>query len=101
MGDRYYIMPMLDGWSEVFEMASSRINGGKPQTYVINGPGWSGALPRGATQVKSPTGMVWILGRIYCTGTPEDYQAVTATPSVTAIRLRFNSDGSLDIDIRT
>jgi len=35
MGDRYYIMPMLDGWSEVFEVASSRINGGKPQTYVI------------------------------------------------------------------
>jgi hypothetical protein len=27
-------------------------------------------------QAKSPTGMVWILGRIYCTGTPEDYKEV-------------------------
>jgi hypothetical protein len=78
MGDRYYIMPMLDGWSEVFEVASSRTNGGKPQTYAITGPGWSGALPQGVTQVKSPTGMVWILGRIYSTGTPEDYKAVHA-----------------------
>ena len=78
MGDRYYIMPMLDGWSEVFEVAGSRTNGGKPQTYAITGPGWSGALPQGVTQVKSPTGMVWILGRIYSTGTPEDYQAVHA-----------------------
>jgi hypothetical protein len=78
MGDRYYIMPMLDGWSEVFKVASSRTNGGKPQTYAITGPGWSGALPQGATQVKSPTGMVWILGRIYSTGTPEDYEAVHA-----------------------
>ena len=78
MGDRYYIMPMLDGWSEVFAVASARTNGGKPQTYAITGPGWSGALPQGVTHVTSPTGMVWILGRIYSTGTPEDYQAVHA-----------------------
>src|SRR5208337_2638438 len=58
MGDRYYIMPMLDGWSEVFEVPSSRTNGGKPQIYAITGPGWSGKLPEGVTQVNSPTGMV-------------------------------------------
>ena len=29
-------------------------------------------------EYKSPTNMVWILGRIYCTGTPEDYAAVHA-----------------------
>ena len=34
--------------------------------------------PKGVTQVKSPTAMVWILGRIYSTGTPEDYKAVHA-----------------------
>jgi len=28
------------------------------------------------TELKSPTAMVWLLGRIYCTGTPEDYDAV-------------------------
>jgi hypothetical protein len=76
MGDRYYIMPMLDGYSEVFKVAGSRTMGGKAQTYAITGPGWSGALPQGVTQVKSPTAMVWILGRIYSTGTPEDYKAV-------------------------
>jgi hypothetical protein len=76
MGDRYYIMPMLDGWSEVFSVASSRTTGSKAQTYAITGPGWSGTLPKNVTQVKSPTGMVWILGRIYSTGTPEDYKAV-------------------------
>lgn len=78
MGNRYYIMPMLDGWSEVFAVPSARTTGGKPQTYAITGPGWSGTLPQGVTQVESPTGMVWILGRIYCTGTPEDYAAVHA-----------------------
>src|SRR5215471_15980151 len=78
MGDRYYIMPMLDGWSEVVEVAGSRTTGGKAQVYAITGPGWSGALPKGVAQVKSPTGMVWILGRIYSSGTPEDYAAVHA-----------------------
>ncbi len=29
-------------------------------------------------EYKSPTAIVWILGRIYCTGTPEDYAAVHA-----------------------
>ena len=78
MGNRYYIMPMLDGWSEVFKVAGSRTDGGKPQTYAITGPGWSGTLPKGVTHVKSSTGLVWILGRIYSTGTPEDYKAVHA-----------------------
>ena len=78
MGDRYYIVPMLDGWSEVFNVAGSRTTGGKAQTYAITGPGWSGALPQGVTQVKSPTAMVWVLGRIYSSGTPEDYEAVHA-----------------------
>jgi hypothetical protein len=33
-------------------------------------------LPQGVREYKSPTNIVWILGRIYCTGTPEDYKAV-------------------------
>jgi hypothetical protein len=78
MGDRYYIFPVLDGWSEVVMVAGTYTTGGKAQTYAITGPGWTGALPPGATEVKSPTGMVWMLGRIYCTGTPADYDAVHA-----------------------
>jgi hypothetical protein len=76
MADRYYIVPMLDGYSEVFKVASTPTTGNRPQTYAITGPGWSGTVPTGVTEVKSPTGMVWILGRIYCTGTPADYKAV-------------------------
>jgi hypothetical protein len=78
MGDRYYIVPMLDGWSNVFLVAGTYTTGGKAQTYAITGPGWSGTLPPGVTHVKSPTGIVWVLGRIYSTGKPEDYKAVHA-----------------------
>ena len=78
MGDRYYIMPMLDGFSEVFHVASSSTTGGATRAYAITDPRWSGILPEGVTRVESPTAIVWILGRIYCTGTPEDYEAVHA-----------------------
>lgn len=76
MGVRYAIFPMHDGFSEVIMVAGSGNTGTGPQAYVITGPGWTGSIPDGLTQVKSPTGIVWILGRIYCTGTQEDYTAV-------------------------
>src|SRR5262245_3609952 len=78
MKDRYFLFPMLDAWTNVFQHPGKRTTGTKAQKYAITGPGWSGTLPAGVTEYKSPTGLVWILGRIYCTGTPEDYKAVHA-----------------------
>jgi hypothetical protein len=73
---RYYLFPMLDGWTDVFQVPGKRTTGTGPQTYAITGPGWKGTLPKGVKEYKSPTAIVWVLGRIYCTGTPEDYAAV-------------------------
>lgn len=78
MKDRYFLMPMLDGWTTVFQVPGKRTTGTAAQTYAITGPGWSGTLPAGVKEYKSPTSMVWLLGRIYCTGTPEDYAEVHA-----------------------
>jgi hypothetical protein len=78
MKDRYFLFPMLNGWTDVFQVPGKRTTGTKAQTYAITGPGWKGTLPAGVTEYKSPTNMVWILGRIYCTGTPEDYKTVHA-----------------------
>jgi hypothetical protein len=73
---RYYLMPMLDGWTDVFQVPGKRTTGTGPQKYAITGPGWTGTLPAGVKQYKSPTAIVWLLGRIYCTGTPDDYATV-------------------------
>ena len=78
MKDRYFLFPMLDGWTNVFQVPGKRTTGTKAQKYAITGPGWSGTLPAGVIEYKAPTGMVWVLGRIYSTGTPEDYKAVHA-----------------------
>jgi hypothetical protein len=78
MKGRFFLLPILDGWTTVFADPGKRTTGTAAQKFAITGPGWTGTLPTGVTEYKSATGMVWLLGRIYCTGTPEDYKAVHA-----------------------
>jgi hypothetical protein len=79
MGDRYYLLPFPSGWTDMcFRSPAKEQLAVRPQVYAITGPGWSGKLPDGITEYKSHTGLVWLLGRIYCTGTPEHYNPVHA-----------------------
>ncbi len=73
---RYYLMPMLSAWTNVFEVPGTRTTGTNAQSYAIVGPTWHGKLPDHVVKIQAPTNIVWILGRTYCTGTPEDYAAV-------------------------
>ena len=75
---RYCLFPMLDGWSTVFETPGKRTTGTGPQKYAITGPDWKGKLPSGLKEYKSPTSMVWVIGRVSCTGTSDDYAAAHA-----------------------
>ena len=78
MKGRFFLLPMLDGWTTVFADPGKRTTGTGAQKFAITGPGWTGTLPAGVKEYKSATSIVWLLGRIYCTGTPEDYKAVHA-----------------------
>jgi hypothetical protein len=107
---RYYLMPMLNAWTTVFQVPGKRTTGTGPQKYAITGPGWSGTLPEGVTEYKSLTNLVWILGRIYCTGTPKDYKAVhemqdkiTLIPLSSYGKAYSPQPGSVDpaIDVKT
>jgi hypothetical protein len=61
-----------------FRFPASAPLGTRPRSTPSPGRDVSGTLPADVTEYKSPTGLVWILGRIYCTGTPDDYKAVHA-----------------------
>ncbi|MCB0412129.1 MAG: DUF1254 domain-containing protein [Bdellovibrionales bacterium] len=74
--DRYFMFPMLSGWTDVFASPGTRTTGNDAQVYAITGPDWSGQLPAEVKEIKSPTGLVWIIGRTYCSGTQEDYAKV-------------------------
>ena len=76
---RYYLMPMLSGWTNVFADPGKRTTGTDAADFAITGPGWSGTLPPGIkAEYKAPTSIVWVLGRTYSTGSPDDYAAVNA-----------------------
>jgi len=74
---RYYLMPMMDAWTNVFASPGARTTGTRAGHFAVTGPGWSGTLPKGVQQLKSPTNMVWIIGRTQTNG-PKDYAAVHA-----------------------
>lgn len=80
VGDRFYLMQMLDAWTNVFASPGTRTTGNRKGSYAITGPGWKGALPEGVKRIDSPTDMVWILGRTQTNG-KKDYEAVRAIKS--------------------
>jgi len=72
---RYYLMPMLNYWTDVFGSPGSRATGTGAGNFAITGPNWSGKLPQGTAEMKSSTRWAWIVGRIACAG-PSDYENV-------------------------
>lgn len=75
---RYYLMQVMSAWTEVLAAPGSRTSGTQAQKWVLTGPGWKGVLPPDMREIRSPTNLVWIVGRTYCEGTPEDYALVHA-----------------------
>ncbi len=75
--DRYYMLPMLDLWSDVFANPGKRTTGTAAQDFVVTPPGYAGEVPADATVIAAPTPYVWIIGRTQTNG-PGDYAAVGA-----------------------
>src|SRR5271169_4037455 len=84
-GGRYYLLPMLDMWSDVFASPGWRTTGTRPQTFLVTPPGWRPdlrdrfidefKLPKDTQRIEASTLYVWIIGRTKTDG-PPDYDAV-------------------------
>ncbi|MFF2752451.1 DUF1254 domain-containing protein [Psychrobacillus sp. NPDC058041] len=73
--NRYYLLPMLDAYSNVFASIGARTTETAEQQFIIVGPRWHGFLPLNTPIIAAPTNTVWITGRTQTNG-PQDYSAV-------------------------
>ncbi len=84
---RYYLLPMLDMWTDVFASPGWRTTGTGEGHFLITPPGWRPdlkdtfaeefKLPKDTQRIEAPTPNVWIIGRTKTDG-PADYDAVHA-----------------------
>src|ERR1700735_1479453 len=75
---RYYLLPMLDMWTDVFASPGWRTTGTQAQTFLVTAPGWRPdlrdrfidefKLPKETQRIDAPTPHVWIIGRIKTDG---------------------------------
>ena len=106
-GGRYYLLPMLDMWTDVFASPGWRTTGTKAGNFLLVPPSWNGNVPADFTRINAPTPYVWIIGRTKTDG-PADYDAVHAvqkgfkiTPLSSwgkpAVPVKANIDPSVDV----
>ncbi len=72
---RYYLLPMLDMWTDVFASPGWLTTGTQAGNFLVTPPGWTGKVPEGFARIAAPTPYVWIIGRTKTDG-PPDYDAV-------------------------
>jgi hypothetical protein len=77
---RYYVMQLLDAWTETFDLPGKRTRGTGAGWFGIVGPGWKGTLPPHVEKINAPTNTVWLLGRTQVNGIA-DYGEVHAIQS--------------------
>ncbi len=75
--ERYYLIQLLDAWTNVFDSIGKRTTGTKDGVFAIVGPNWKGTLPADVTEIHAPTNTVWLIGRTQTNGV-SDYEAVHA-----------------------
>ncbi|MDV9187062.1 DUF1254 domain-containing protein [Streptomyces sp. SR27] len=89
---RYWLMQIMDAWSNTVANPSNITPLGTPVTnpatgadvyaYALTGPEWKGELPEGVHPLAMPTNTLWLIGRTELHNTSaQEFQTVTGYQS--------------------
>ncbi len=102
-GGRYWLMQILDAWTNTVHDPSSidpKTTAGTsttaPHTYVITGPNWKGAIPENATRLQMPTPTAWLIGRIQINGEADTANVQALQQQLKLVRLSDWTAGKQD-----
>ena len=74
--ERYYLLPFMDAYSNIFASLGTRTTGTKAQDILLAGPEWKGEVPEGLQLIQAPSETVWMLGRIQVNSTEDGSSTV-------------------------
>ena len=75
-GQRFWVFQVVDTRTDSFANIG-KMYGTRPGFYLLVGPNWKGAVPKGIAKVfRSPTSTGMVIPRIFMDDTPEDRQAI-------------------------
>ena len=83
-GGRYYLLPMLDMWTDVFAVPGKRTTGTQAADYLVVPSGWAGQVPDGMAVIKALRPMCGSSAAPRPTGRPTTTRSTrsrTASPS--------------------
>jgi hypothetical protein len=106
-GGRYFLLPMLDMWTDVFAVPGKRTSGTGAANFAVVPRGWAGHLPPDVERIDAPTPYAWIIGRTQTNGV-QDYAAVhkvqdgyTITPLADWGKARRKTEQKIDPTVDT
>jgi len=82
-GSRYYVLQMIDAWTNNFAYVGTRSHGGEAGRFLFVAPGYGGEMPAGTTLIECPTDVALIVGRIQVDGEAD-------LPAVRALQDQFS-----------
>lgn len=87
--NRFFIFQLLDAWTNVSANSPGTRIGTQEGDYVFTGPDWTGTdadLPPGTHRYAMPTNTMWIINRVYTSGSDDDVNIVRGIFAQTTLK---------------
>ena len=97
-GDRFWVYQAVDLRTDEFSSLGT-MYGTKAGFYLLVGPDWQGAIPKGITKIfRAKTNTGFIIARVFQDDTPEDKKAIQSILSQITIYPLSDFDGKIKIN---